>query len=126
MTVNQEEYTVRILARVSALTTLLAVSAAAHAGDSRPTPPSFADIDTNNDALISSDEFAAFAAARAEERGVQAPPGRRSFNPVERADADGDGYLNEVEFDALMQRMRDRMMDRGQRFRPPQEDTEVS
>ena len=89
----------------------------AFAGDeaNRPEPPSFSDIDVNDDALISQDEFQSFMESRRGDRGGRQRPHGGRFNPVERADIDGDGYLNEEEFNAMRENMRNRWRDRGER-----------
>ncbi len=102
----------KTLALLAALSATLVVSIAS-AGDKDRMPPSFGEIDTNDDALISQEELAAFAERRMAERGVAVPPGGFKLNPVERADTDGDGYLSEAEFDEMITRARELMRKRG-------------
>jgi len=75
------------------------------AGDNmdRPTPPTFSDIDANGDQLISQDEMRTFMEGMMAR--MHARKGGR-HNPFERGDADGDGYLNEEEFNEMRNAMR--------------------
>lgn len=93
----------------------LASTAIAGEHERKHTPPSFADIDSNDDALISDEEFQAFVQKKRDEMAERDGRGRgpRRMNPVEIADEDGDGYLNESEFDSLRDRMKER---HGRRF----------
>ena len=109
------------------------LAAIAVAGDrERPVPPSFAELDANGDQYIDADELASFMQQRIEERrrhfkgdrqrpeGGRAPGGGR-FNPIERADTDGDGMLNETEylqFIAKMQEMFERLPREQDSFAP--------
>jgi hypothetical protein len=79
-----------------------------------PDPPTFSELDANGDLLITEEEFRSFMEQRFAERqdGRRGPPGGR-FNPIERADTDGDGALNEQEY----QQMMERMLERGKRPR---------
>ncbi len=108
----------KTLALMAALSATL-VASIANAGDERRGPPTFSEIDTNDDALISQEEMAAFAERRMSERGIAVPEGGFKLNPVERADADGDGYLSEAEFDELISRARQFRQNRGADRRLP-------
>ena len=74
-----------------------------------PGPPTFAEFDANGDLLITEEEFRGFMEQRFAERedGRRGPPGG-CLNPIERADTDGDGALNEQEYQQMMERMRER------------------
>ena len=74
-----------------------------------PDPPTFAELDANGDLLITEEEIHSFMEQRFAERedGRRGPPGG-CFNPIERADTDGDGALNEQEYQQMMERMRER------------------
>ncbi len=70
-----------------------------HKGDQRPT---YADLDANGDAAVTSDEFYAFRAKRMSERAAE---GRKLKNAkdaptFEDLDLDGDGNLSAEEFSA--------------------------
>ena len=99
-------------------------AAVAVAGDQElPAPPSFAEVDANGDQYIDADEMASFMQQRFEERGKQFKgnmprPGGGRFNPIERADADGDGMLNETEYLQFIARMQERF-ERMPRERDP-------
>lgn len=108
-----------------AVTSLFCLFAAvAVAGDQEPpAPPSFAEVDANGDQYIDADEMASFMQQRFEERGKQFKgnmprPGGGRFNPIERADADGDGMLNETEYLQFIARMQERF-ERMPRERDP-------
>ena len=92
-------------------------AAIAVAGDRElPAPPSFAEVDTNGDQYVDADELSAVLQQRWEKRheqfkgGAQRPerrPGGGRFNPIERADTDGDGMLNETEFLQFIARLQE-------------------
>ena len=94
------------------------LAAIAVAGDRElPAPPSFAEVDTNGDQYVDADELSSFMQQRWEQRHEhfkgdgQRPerrPGGGRFNPIERADTDGDGMLNETEFLQFVARMQER------------------
>ena len=93
------------------------LAAIAVAGDRElPAPPSFAEVDTNGDQYVDADELSSFMQQRWEQRhehfkgDAQRPerrPGGGRFNPIERADTDGDGMLNETEFLQFIARMQE-------------------
>ncbi len=69
-----------------------------------PAPPSFSELDANADRYIDRDEFAAFAdSVRRPGAGFRGD--RSGFDPMARADADGDGLLNEQEYAEFQRRM---------------------
>lgn len=85
----------------------LAFIGGANAGDrsERPDPPSFADIDSNSDQLVSREEMEVFVRENGRKGGHE---GRRGGDPekrFDRADTDGDGYLSEAEMDAVREKM---------------------
>ena len=92
-------------------------AAIAVAGDRElPAPPSFAEVDTNGDQYIDADELSSFIRQRLQQRDEhfkgdpQRPerrPGGGRFNPIERADTDGDGMLDETEFLQFIARMQE-------------------
>ncbi len=94
------------------------LAAIAVAGDRElPPPPSFAEVDTNGDQYVDADELSSFMQQRWEKRqehfkgDAQRPerrPGGGRFNPIERADTDGDGMLNETEFLQFITRIQER------------------
>ncbi len=109
---------------------ILLVPMAVHADDGGPPPPpSFSDIDTNNDLYIEASELRDFMERMREEAGRQGREGQRPpvpyggprGRPIELADADGDGMLNEQEFydfvirmEEMRERFRERMQDRNE------------
>ena len=111
-----------IRAAIIALVGVACTSLALAEGGFRPQPPSFADLDTNGDSLISREELQnarkGMPGGRGGERKV---PEGGEFDPIAMADADGDGYLNEDEFDALREKMRERMQRGGPFERDPDE-----
>ncbi len=93
----------------AAVLVVLGVAIDANAGDKgeRRGPPSFAEIDTNADTLISFDEMEALKASRghkANRRHKEDKDPQTQFNKV---DTDGDGYWSEAEFDAARDKMRE-------------------
>lgn len=89
-------------------------AAIAVAGDRElPAPPSFAEVDTNGDQYIDADELYSFMQQRLQQRQEQFKgdperrPGGGRFNPIERADTDGDGMLNETEYLQFIARMQE-------------------
>ena len=102
--------------KLVALAIVLSLTSVANAGEHerKHTPPNFSDIDSNDDALISNEEFELFMQQKREEMAEGRGRGPRGMNPVEMGDEDGDGYLNEAEFDSLRNRMKER---HGRRFR---------
>lgn len=84
----------------------------ANAGEKgeRRAPPTFAEIDTNADSLISFDEMEALKASRGHERKGDRKPkeGKDPQSRFNKVDADGDGYWSEAEFDAAREKMRER------------------
>ena len=86
---------------------ILLAPMAAHADDGdSPAVPSFADVDTNNDLYIEAAELRAFLQQMREQAGQEGREGRRPpfgrggrpGSPMEMADVDGDGMLNEQEY----------------------------
>ena len=103
---------------------------AAHADDGdAPAPPSFSEVDSNNDLYVDAAELQAFMEHMREQAGRQGrdgrrpsmPHGARRGGPIEMADADGDGMLNEQEYydllirmEEMRERFRERRRDRGE------------
>jgi hypothetical protein len=92
----------------------LAATALAHDEIRERDRPTFEDIDTNTDMLISPDEIEAFRQSRIGDRVENAR--RPKTSRLQRADADGDGYVNQAEFDALRDQVRE---GRGRHRRGP-------
>ncbi|MCH9693595.1 MAG: hypothetical protein K0U72_03720 [Gammaproteobacteria bacterium] len=103
-----------ILTAVVAASAILVLEASADGGKKWPGPPSFVEIDSNADQLISREEMLAAMQARLEERGQRRGPAGDPEERFSRVDEDGDGYLNEAEFDAARAKMEER---RGHRRR---------
>ncbi len=82
-----------------------AYGASAEGRDERPPPPSFADIDGNSDQLVSQEEMESFMQEIGRKGGPRRGPGRDPERRFDRADADGDGYLSESEFDVAQEKM---------------------
>ena len=105
-------------AAAGSLWVLTTLAVAGDVGDTGepPTPPSFAEVDTNGDQYIDADEMLSFMQQRIEERRQQFKGdfhkpggfGGRRFNPIEKADTDGDGMLNETEYLAFIAKMQER------------------
>lgn len=91
-----------------ALGMFLAFNASAEEGKQQPQPPSFTEIDSNADQLISREEIEAAMEARVGDRGLRRGGGRDLEGRFNRVDEDGDGYLNEAEFDAARERIEGR------------------
>ena len=78
-----------------------------------PKPPGefeFAALDTNGDQYVDPEEFGVFTdkmreAMRARFGGGREGPADRMLQLYGGADADGDGLLNEAEFDALREKL---------------------
>ena len=98
------------------LRTIAAVALCALAGAAsaeRPEPPArfeFAALDTNGDQYVDSQEFGNFTdkmreAMRARFGGGREGPADRMLELYGGADLDGDGLLNETEFDALREKI---------------------
>ncbi len=87
---------------------ILAFNASADGDKQRPEPPSFTEIDSNADQLISREEMEAVMEARAGDRRPRCGDGRDPEARFNRVDEDGDGYLNEAEFDAARAKMEER------------------
>ena len=106
----------KILMTILALTlgVILAFNASANGDKQRPEPPSFTEIDSNADLLISREEMQAAMEARVGDRGPRRGRGPDPEARFDHVDEDGDGYLNEAEFDAARTKMEDR---RGRRQR---------
>tara|TARA_R110002096_G_scaffold128768_1_gene277083 strand:- start:4012 stop:4404 length:393 start_codon:yes stop_codon:yes gene_type:complete len=90
-----------------------AIDANADDRGERRGPVAFADIDTNADSLLSLEELQAMKANKGR-KGDRKGGGKRrmGLDPQERlslADTDGDGYLNEAEFDAAREVIREKM-----------------
>jgi hypothetical protein len=68
--------------------------------------PSFEDLDQNKDLLIGPDEFEAFMQGRSDNRGKRRQSESLRPSRLERLDTDGDGYVNESEFNAFHEGMR--------------------
>lgn len=86
----------------------LAFNASAKGDKQRPEPPSFTEIDSNADQLISREEMEAAMQSRVGDRGPRRGDGPDPEARFNRADEDGDGYLNEAEFDAAHAKMEER------------------
>jgi Ca2+-binding EF-hand superfamily protein len=76
--------------------------------------PSFEDFDQNNDMLISADEMEAFMQSRRQDWGERKRRESQRRSRLEQADTDGDGFVNESEFNAFQEVMR-----RGHKGKPP-------
>jgi hypothetical protein len=87
---------------------ILAFNASADGDKQRPEPPSFTEIDSDADQLISREEMEAAMEARVGDRAPRRGGGRDPEGRFNRVDEDGDGYLNEAEFDAARARMDER------------------
>ncbi|HNP66059.1 MAG TPA: hypothetical protein PKH39_19175 [Woeseiaceae bacterium] len=105
----------------TAILIVLGVAIDANAEDKgeRRGPPSFAEIDTNADSLISMDEIEAHKASRGhkgkgDKKHKEGKDPQARFNKV---DADGDGYWSEAEFDAAREKMRERRHERHNRHK---------
>ena len=105
----------------AAILIVLGVAIDANAGDKgeRRGPPSFAEIDTNADSLITMDEIEAHKASRAhkgngDKKHKEGKDPQARFNKV---DTDGDGYWSEAEFDAAREKMRERRQERHKRHK---------
>ena len=89
-----------------------------------PEPPTFADIDANGDQYIDAEELTTFIQnARPPGRKGGGKRGNRDIDPMEKADVNGDGLLDETEFNEFRDRMRerrDRMFERRFGSRPGQ------
>ena len=99
----------------STMAFLLASCAMASDPGDRPAPPAFADIDTNADMYIDREEFSQFSAGMREKVGgnFRSRPGGKSpedraARMYDEADVDGDGLLNEEEFNSMQDSMRQR------------------
>ena len=104
------------LAVPAAILIVLGVAIDANAGEKgeRRGPPSFAEIDSNSDSLVSFDEIEAHKASRGhkgkgDRKHKEGKDPQARFNKV---DADGDGYWSEAEFDAAKEKMRERRHER--------------
>lgn len=91
----------------------------ANAGDrgERRGPPSFADIDTNADSLLSLEELQAMKESRGH-KGKGKRKHKEGKDPQERfnkIDTDGDGYWSEAEFDAAREKMREKRREHRQK-----------
>lgn len=86
----------------------ISVGVGAHGGEDRPVPPTFSEIDTNSDQLISRDEIQSVMQNRASERGGRSRSGRGGTGRFERADTNGDGFIDESEFAAVQAKMSER------------------
>ncbi len=109
------------IAVAAAILIVLGVAIDANAGEKgeRRAPPTFADIDTNADSLISFDEIEAHKASRGnkgkgDKKHKEGKDPQARFNKV---DADGDGYWSEAEFDAAREKMRERRQERHKRHK---------
>ena len=79
----------------------LASAAFAHDVANERSRPTFEEIDANKDMLISPDEIEAFMESRSEHRRERQRASRSRTSRFDSADEDGDGYVNETEFNAL-------------------------
>lgn len=93
---------------VLALGVVLGFNANAEGGKERPEPPSFSEIDSNTDLLISREEMEAAMSARMGDRGPRRGRGGDPEERFNRLDSDGDGYLNEAEFEAARAKFEER------------------
>lgn len=111
---------------IAAIILIVAATAATAEGHERPHPQiNFSDVDENDDALISRDELEAFMLQMRERRSKARRLRPEGFSPVDIADEDGDGYLNEDEFATLKARMRERMRERHDRQSDGADDDEA-
>ena len=90
---------------VLTLSMSLAFNASADGDKQRSEPPSFAEIDSNADQLISREEMEAVMEARVGDRAPRRGGGRDPEARFNRIDEDGDGYLNAAEFDSARAQM---------------------
>ncbi len=87
-----------------------------------PEPPTFAEIDANGDQYIDAEELTTFI-QNARPPGGKGGGKRGNKDPMQKADVNGDGLLDESEFNALrdrMREMRDRIYERRFGSRPGQ------
>ncbi len=101
---------------ILALCTSLAALLVARPGGAfdPPAPPRFSELDVNADQYIDRDEFAAFTETM-RPPGAGFRGGRGDFDPMARADTDGDGLLDEQEYADFQRRvaeMRERFWQR--------------
>ena len=82
----------------------------ANAGDKgeRRSPPSFAEIDTNADSLLSFEELQAMKANRGHKGKRKNKEGKDPQKRFNKIDTDGDGYVSEAEFDVAREKMREK------------------
>jgi hypothetical protein len=83
----------------------MATAALAHDETREWSRPNFEDMDANKDLLISPDEIEAFRESRNGDRAKH--PKRSKTSRFLKADTDGDGYVNQAEFDALRDQVRE-------------------
>jgi Ca2+-binding EF-hand superfamily protein len=98
--------------------------------------PSFSDIDSGGDGVLSREEFESWSAAARERReqrtgngdegsgGMTGGGNRGGGDVFSRIDSDNDGSVTEAEFTAMLDKLRSRR--EGSRSAPPATDTEFS
>lgn len=99
--------------RTMAMAAAMVCALVGAAGAEQPEPPArfeFAALDTNGDQYVDPEEFGVFTdkmreAMRARFGGGREGPADRMLELYGGADLDGDGLLNETEFDALREKM---------------------
>lgn len=116
------------IAVAAAILVALGVAIDADAGDKgeRRGPPSFADIDTNADQLLSFEEMEAMKASRGH-KGKGDRKQKEGKDPQERfnkIDTDGDGFLSVAEFDTARENMREGRKNRHKRHKRDASDDE--
>ena len=116
------------IAVTAAILVALGVAIDADAGEKgeRRGPPSFADIDTNADQLLSFEEMEAMHAnmgrkGKGERKQKEGKDPQARFNKI---DTDGDGFLSVAEFDTAREKMRERRKERHKRHKKDAADDE--